>query len=371
MPKSPPGCKSTARLWTRQLSDFAVWALRGLCYCDGVSSLIAGLLGALVATNPLSTVSNLVLQTPGVAMTIADRNDPVEEEFQKLMDQDDEAQAEVDQWIRENGDYAAKGAAMPPVLFKQRIEKRLEPVNKAYEAFLQRHPDHVRARVAYASFLGDVKGEDAAQEQLEKALALDTNNAAIYNNLANIYGHLGPVKKAFEYYAKAIQINPTEALYYHNFGTTVYLFRTDAKEFYGIDEQAVFAKAFGLYSNALRLDPENFPLASDVAQSYYSVRPLPTDEALNAWTNALRIAHDEIEREGVYVHLARVNILADRLAVARAHLNAITNDMYADLKKRLTRNLVERESGTNTPSALPPAREEKEPKNTSPASRTN
>jgi tetratricopeptide (TPR) repeat protein len=332
---------------------------------------MAGLLGALVATNQPAAVSNLVLQTTGVSMVIPDRNDPVEQEFQKLMDRDDEAQAEVDQWIRENNDFAAKGAGMPPVLFKQRIEKRLETVNKSYEEFLQRHPDHVRARVAYASFLGDVKGEDAAQEQLEQALALDTNNAAIYNNLANIFGHLGPVKKAFEYYAKAIQLNPLEPLYYHNLGTTVHLFRTDAKEYYGIDEQAVFAKAFALYSNAMRLDPENFPLASDVAQSYYVVRPLPTDEALKAWTNALSLAHDEIEREGVYVHFARINILADRLAVARAHLTAITNEMYADLKKRLTRNLNERESGANPTNAPGPAPDKQEPETTSPAKRAN
>jgi tetratricopeptide (TPR) repeat protein len=324
-------------------------------------------LAALVATNPPAAVSNVVVQTTGVSIAVPDRNDPVEKEFQKLMDLDDEAQAEVDQWIGENDDFTAKGAGLPRELFTQRIQKRLEPVNKAYEEFLQRHPDHVRARVAYASFLGDVKGEEAAQEQLEKALALDTNSPAIYNNLANIYGHIGPVKKAFEYYAKAIQLNPLESIYYHNFGTTVYLYRTDAKEYYGIDEPAVFAKAFALYSNAMRLDPQNFPLASDVAQSYYGVKPLATDEALKAWTNVLSIAHDEIEREGVYVHFARINILAGRLATARAQLNTITNEMYADLKKRLSRNLVERESGTNTANAPPTARELKPPEKAIPA----
>jgi len=47
-----------------------------------------------------------------------------------------------------------------------------------------------------------------------KALALETNNPAIYNNLANIYGHHGPIKKAFEYYDKAIQLNPNLAQAY-------------------------------------------------------------------------------------------------------------------------------------------------------------
>jgi tetratricopeptide (TPR) repeat protein len=240
---------------------------------------------------------------------------------------------------------------MPPSQLRRKIQDRLEPVRKAYEEFIERHPRHTRARVAYASFLGDTKDEESAQEQLEKALDLDTNSPAIYNNLANIYGHIGPVKKAFEFYGRAIELNPLEPVYYHNFGTTVYLFRNDAMEYFKINLAEVFAKAFQLYSNAMRLDPDNFPLASDVAQTYYGIQPMRTEEALKAWTNALHIAHDEIEREGVYIHFARIKLMAGRLTEAHAHLNAVTNEMYADLKRRVERNVNEKEnqSKTNAP----------------------
>jgi tetratricopeptide (TPR) repeat protein len=324
----------------------------------GVSTLLIGLLGALLATNQAVATSNLVEQATGISVSVPDPKDPVEKEFQKLMDEDDEAQGEVDQWIRENAQFEAKGAGMPKEQLRRRILDRLDPVDKAYQDFIRRHPNHTRVRVAYASFLGDTKGEDAAQEQLEKALELDTNNPAIYNNLANIYGHIGPVKKAFEYYIKATQLNPIEPVYYHNFGTTVYLFRRDAEDFFNITEQQVFAKAFELYSNAMRLDPQNFPLASDVAQTYYGIKPLRTDEALQAWTNALAIAHDEVEREGVYVHFARINMLAGRFAPAHAYLNAITNDMYSELKGRLVRNLNARQNPEPT-NASPPAATDK------------
>jgi len=314
--------------------------------------ILIGILGAVLASNAPAPVSNSVAQA--TTITAPESSEAVEKDFHKLMDDDDAAQAEVDQWIRENNEFAAKGAGASADELRRRIRKRFDPVRQAYEDFLQRHPRHARARVAYASFLGDIKDEDGAQEQLEKALEIDTNNPAIYNNLANIYGHTGPVKKAFEFYAKAIQLNPLESVYYHNFGTTVYLFRTDAKEYYGITEEQVFAKAFELYSNAMRLDPENFPLASDVAQTYYGVRPMRTDDALKAWTNALHLAHDEIEREGVYIHFARIKLLANRFGEAHAHLDAITNEMYLDLKKRLTRNLEAREhpeKATNAPPA--------------------
>jgi tetratricopeptide (TPR) repeat protein len=281
----------------------------------------------------------------------------VEQEYTKLVEDDDAAQAEVDRWIQENNAFAAKGAGAKPADLNRRIRGRFESIRKRYEDFLKQHPEHVRARVAYASFLGDIHDEAAAQEQLEKALELDTNNPAIYNNLANIYGHDGPTKKAFEYYAKAIELNPNEPVYYHNFGTTVYLFRKDAREFYGITEQQVFDKALELYAKALKLDPTNFPLASDVAQTYYGIKPTRTEDALRAWTNTLHIANDEIEREGVYLHFARIKLHAERFDEARAHLAAVTNDMYADLKNRLARNIEQQEKEakaakeTNAPSA--------------------
>ncbi len=322
-----------------------------------------GIIGVLLAAAPAGAATNTVTAAPAPAPTSStppaassepESKEAVDKEFHKIMEADDDAQAEVDKWIKDNEEFAAKGAATPPAQLKHRIEERFEPVRKAYEDFIARHPSHVQARVAYASFLGDLKDEESAQEQLEKALPLATNDPAIYNNLANIYGHIGPVKKAFEYYEKAIKLNPLEPVYYHNFGTTVYLFRTDAKEYYGIDDQQVFAKAFGLYSNAMRLDPMNFPLASDVAQTYYGIKPLPTEAALQAWTNALKIAHDEIEREGVYLHFARVKLLAGRFTEARAHLDSVTNTMYAELKERLEHSLKVHQSdsaATNKPSA--------------------
>ena len=320
-----------------------------------MSNLLIGLLSTLVATNQPAALSNLVVQSTGIKVTVPDPNDPVEKEYKKLLEDDDEAQAEVDQWIQDNSAFAAKGGGLSQSEMSDRIRKRFDPIKKAYEDFLKSHPDHARGRVAYASFLGDLHDEDGAQTQLEKALELDTNNPAVYNNLANIYGHSGDVKKAFEYYAKAIGLNPAESIYYHNFGTTVFLFRKDAKEYYNIDEQQVFNKALQLYGSAMKYDPTNFPLASDVAQTYYGIKPSRTDDALRAWTNALALAHDEIEREGVYVHFARIKMHSGRIEEARGHLNAITNEMYAGIKNTLMRGFKEEEAkakGTNATATI-------------------
>ena len=319
-----------------------------------MSNLVIAALGALLATNQPVAVSNLVHSETGISVKVTDPNDPVEKEFKRLMEEDDDAQAEVDQWIKENAEFTAKGAGTAAPEMRKKILDRFAPVRKGYETFIAQHTNHVGALVAYASFLGDIGDEEGNRNYLERALEIDKADPAIWNNLANYYGHRGPVKKAFSYYEKAIELDPNEPVYYHNFGTTVFLFRTDVKEYYDINEQQVFDKALGLYSNAMRLSPTDFPLASDIAQTYYGIKPPRTEAALTAWTNAFNLANDEIEREGVQAHFARIKLNVGRFDEARAHLDAVTNAIYADLKRRLERNLMEKSSGTNAPSADKP-----------------
>src|SRR3990172_1417886 len=147
--------------------------------------------------------ANFPHQNNGAAVAISDTNSPVEQEFKKLEDMDDDAQAEVDKWIRDSQAFAAKGAGAPNAELNQRIRARLEPVRKAYEDFIASHPNHAGVRLAYGSFLHDLGDEEAGEAQVEKARELDPKNPAAWNNLANHYGHSGKVKTAFEYYAKA------------------------------------------------------------------------------------------------------------------------------------------------------------------------
>ncbi|HZV34125.1 MAG TPA: hypothetical protein VFB72_06065 [Verrucomicrobiae bacterium] len=317
-----------------------------------MTNLLAGLLGVLLATNQVSAATNFVAQTTGITVPVVNTNDPVEKEYQKLLAADDAAQAEVDQWIRQNNEFKAKGAGVPATELNARIRNRFDPVLKGYEDFIKKHPDHERVRLAYGSFLSDIRREDDAVPQFEKARELNPKDPAPWNQLANYYGEHGPIKKAFEYYEKAIELNPNEAVYYQNLGTTVYLFRKDSKEYYHLNEQQIFDKALALYDKALKLDSHNFDLAQDVAQTYYGIRPPRTEEALKAWTNCLNIAQTQVEREGVYLHFARWKLNAGRFAEAHHDLNMVTNALYDDLKARLLRNLKAREEnpdGTNAP----------------------
>lgn len=318
-----------------------------------MTNLIIGLLGAVLATNQPAAVSNLIVQKTGLAVAIPDPNNPLEKEYQKLLDDDNAAQAEADQWITDEKKFGEQGKGLTGGTLQLRIRQRFAGVGKAYRGFLERHPDHIRARLAYGSFLNDTGHEDEALQQWEKARELDPKNPAALNNLANYYGHNGPVEKAFEFYEKAIALATNEPVYLQNFATTVYLFRPAATNYFKLGNQQVFDKALGLYRQALALDPGNFPLATDLAQTFYGIQPPRFAEAMTAWQAAEKIAHDEIEREGVYLHYARWRMNAGRFDEARRDLNLVTNSMYVTVKERLLKNLAGKEAkATNAPPVL-------------------
>ncbi len=321
-----------------------------------MSDLLAGLLSALVATNTPLAVSNLVQQKTGVALPVVDPNDPVEQEYRKLMAADDAAVEEITKW-RDQGAEAGGGRdAVTIGLLNNRIRQRALPVRQAYDAFLGKNPRHTNARVAYAAFLEEVSDEEAAGEQLKKAVELDANSPVALNNLANHYGHTGGVTNAFALYERAITLAPTEPLYCENLATTVFAFRRDAMAHYGISELEVFTKALGLYRKALALDPNNFDRATDLAKSYYGVRLPSMDDAearrraeiklgeaaLDAWEQARKIATSEDEREGVRLHFARWQINLGRLDEARRNLDSVTNSVFAAGKATLLKKLEAR-----------------------------
>ena len=261
----------------------------------------------------------------------------VEEQYHKLTAEDDEALADVQRWMAENEKFRKQGAGLTSDELSAKIVIRLTKIKDAYEAFLQLHPEHIEGRIAFGSFLNEAGEEDLAAEQWEKARLMDPKNPAPWNNLANYHGHHGPVTNSFVYYEKAIELNPDEPVYYQNFATTVYLFRPDVRAHYGIEEQQVFDKALGLYRKALELSPDSFPIASDLAQTYYGIKPDRPADAMVAWRDAFKLAKSEDEKQGVYIHLARLNIRSGDYASATNELERVVLPQYAALKERLYR----------------------------------
>jgi tetratricopeptide (TPR) repeat protein len=314
----------------------------------------------VLATNSPQAVSNLVVEKTGLSIPVVNTNDPVENEYYHILLDDDAAEKEILGWMDNADAFTKAGGGQPSPTLNMKVQQRLDGIKKEYQDFVERHPKHVNARLAFGSFLNDSSDEEGAFTQWETARQLAPTNPAAWDNLGNYYafGHHGLVRKAFECYDKAIELNPGESVYYHNLAVTVYMFRKDAGDYYHLEEREIFDKALALYRQAIKLDPDNFILFTDYAESFYGTNPPRWKDGLAAWTEALQIAHDDVEREGVYIHLARIHLKLGDYDQARTNLNAVTNANYAEFKKRLTRNLDAAldKAKTNAP---PPAAEGK------------
>ncbi len=193
-----------------------------------MNSCLICLLAALALTGQRAPAGKPAVKSPGIGSSVSDAKDPVEKEYAKLLEDDDAAQEEVDKWIRDEEAFKAAGAGISKAVMSARIDKRFDTVRQAYKDFLRRHPKHARARLAYGSFLDDIGEEEEAGIEWEQAKKMDPQNPAVWNNLANHYGHRGPIEKAFQCYEKAIELNPNESTYVWNLATTTYLFRRGA-----------------------------------------------------------------------------------------------------------------------------------------------
>ena len=311
-----------------------------------------GILSALLAAgSPVGTEWKEMAAAP-----------PADQEYYRLLVEDDAAMADVNRWMSENEAFRAVGGGVRDEELSAKIATRLQAVVAQYEDFLKRHPDHVEGRIAFGSFLNEVSEEDKAAEQWERARLLDPRHPAPWNNLANHYGHNGPVTNAFAYYARAIELSPREPIYYQNLATTVYLFRRDAEAYYGLNEQQVFDKALGLYRKALELSPGSFPVASDLAQTYYGILPFRLADALAAWEEALSLAQTDLDKQGVYIHFARLQIRAGNFQAASNQLERVSLPQYEALKSRLYRSIEQRRTaGASANAEVPVPAETKSP----------
>ncbi len=316
--------------------------------------LLLGLLTSLWSTNHVLAASNVVARTTGLTVPVVNPADPVEQEYQRLLAADDEAQAEVDAWIQEADTKPGSPAALT---LRARILQRFEPVLAGYEDFLRRQPGHTRARLAYASLLGDLGRYDESVAQMERARERDPTNPVPWNNLADHFSHFGPADQCIRYFARAVELAPREPLYRINLATAVAVFRADAREIYQLpDDQAVLRKALELYRDARKLRPSDFKLATDLAQIYYLLEVPPAtnaasraqaealmQEAFAAWDEAAALARDDLDREGVALHKARLAGMYGRFDLARRCLESVKHPGLADLKARVARGLDHKE----------------------------
>jgi len=262
-------------------------------------------------------------------------------QLNRILQADNKAMTQIARWIHEDIDRIRNNETERHTL-ALRIHNRLEIIRKQYLRFLKQHPEHAKARIAYASFLTNIDNRQGATEQWKQALTEEPKNAAALNNLAI---HLGTIaletnntdgiEQAFKAMSKAVALAPKQPLYHHNYATLLCSFTVPATKFYQIRSNQVIRKAINEYDLALKLKPDNFEFAADRAEAYLDLRPFRYQETLKAWSIALRIASTQDERDWAYLQTAIAHYKANQWNNVSRDLDKMSGENHKPLLDQL------------------------------------
>jgi tetratricopeptide (TPR) repeat protein len=227
---------------------------------------------------------------------------------------------------------------------------RLRRLDAKYRAFLRDYPKHVRAMIAYGSFLYDQQREEEGITWWEKAIATDPHAAHAFNNLANHYAHNGHAADALRYYQKAYELEPNEPMFRFNWATTCVLFRTDTRQVYGWDNGEIFRRGLEQFRNARDLSPRDYSFSSAYAETFYMMKKPDWQEAYAAWKFCLEQPLTKEQQQGVFGHLARTSIHLARYDEAKSWIAKMTADSSQSLRRTLERKLAQVTAGPVTTS---------------------
>jgi tetratricopeptide (TPR) repeat protein len=283
-----------------------------------------------------------------LSQSVRGEEDPreAERQFRFLLSRGDELRAQRDQFA---GDTRASVTG--------RWKTQVRRLEADYEHFLNDHPQHARAMVAYGSLLYDLGRQEEGIRWWKKAIEVDPREAYAYNDLANHYGHNGHAAEALRYYARAIELAPAEPIFRFNWATTSQLFRNESRAVYGWSTDQIFQHSLEQFRSARDLAPQDFELSSAYAETFYQMPKPDWREAYNAWQFCLRQPLDDQQRGFVEGHLARVCVRLGRYDEARQRVAKLPSDQQAFVRRAIEQKIAElgKPAATNSPATQSPA----------------
>lgn len=176
--------------------------------------------------------------------------------------------------------------------------------------------------------------------------------AEFWNDWGNTYSHTGPMTNTLICYMNAIRLMPQESMYHRNLGTCIFMYRKDARQLLDITEEQVFNMAIREFHKARLLDPKNYELAKETALTQFGIKPFNPEQSYKDWiyVHNLMADKDPVEKDEIYLNLARVCFMSGRYDEAQTWLAKVTTDTHESVKEALQRRVLEMASIHNTQS---------------------
>lgn len=190
-------------------------------------------------------------------------------------------------------------------------QKRLVEAENVIRKGIGKNPNDANAHSILGTILhGKFESLDEAESEYRKAIQLDPSNAISFYNFGNLLGHLRRYEEAEAAYRKAIELNPSDTAIHNNLGNSLKDMKrfneaeqsirkaidlddsnADAHNNLGVllcvDRKNRFAEAEIAYRKSLELNPSDPNVSSNLAKLLRSNDR--SEDAISVYQNALKI----------------------------------------------------------------------------------
>ena len=195
-----------------------------------------------------------------------------------------------------------------------------------------KYPNDVAIVNGRAEFLWETEEHARAVEKWRAAEKLDPKFGPVLDHLAEVALGLGEVKKAADYFARAVHSTPNDAAYHFGYANVLFLFRHDLHDAGHPDSDSLIDESLKHFAEAARLEPLNADYARAFAETFYAIPKPDWNEALKAWRHLYDIS---TQKDFALLNLARVYLNLGNKPEARASLTEIQDPKFDRLKTRL------------------------------------
>lgn len=226
---------------------------------------------------------------------------------------------------------------MAAALFtRQAGPEEMQKMERVFADLEAKYPRDATIKNGYAEFLWSKGERNRAVKTWLEAEQLDPNNGAVLDHLGGNAVAVGEVKKAADYYGRAVKSAPDNADYHFSYANVVFLFRHDLHDTEHPESDSRIDEALKHFADAARLAPMNAEYARAFAETFYSVPQPDWREALKAWQHLYDIS---AQKDFALVNLARVHMKMGNKPEARAALAQVQDPKFARMKGRLSERI--------------------------------
>jgi tetratricopeptide (TPR) repeat protein len=266
---------------------------------------------------------------PGLVLSITAQDEPVPAEYAELM-------ALVEQ---EKNLINRLDSKVAPDKLDTEIQMRIDEIAEAYEAYIDRYPNSVFAKLIYGKFLRKTDQPKRANE-----LFLDIHEEfpdlpVVNQQLALYASEKGDLKKALHFFQKTLELDPTQALYHYQYGEFLYAYKTALIKGNHMPISEVESQMESSFRRAHEMEPGNRDFHMRWAESYHDIFNPDWEKILPEWNTLLETSRNSFEKDVIRLQKARVLIKLSRFFEARQLVEAVSDPALEDSRHQVSKLL--------------------------------